>query len=34
MSKLNRQEQMMSFQNQFIIPPKEELENKIKQLDN
>jgi hypothetical protein len=28
MSKLNRQEQMMSFQNQFIIPPKEELDGK------
>jgi|688.fasta_scaffold201430_2 hypothetical protein len=33
MSKLNRQEQMMSFQNQFIIPPKEELENKINELE-
>jgi hypothetical protein len=33
MSKLNRQEQMMNFQNQFIIPPKEDLENKIKALE-
>lgn len=33
MSKLNRQEQLMNFQNQFIIPPKEELENKINELE-
>ena len=33
MSKLNRQEQMMTFQNQFIIPRKEDLENKIKALE-
>jgi hypothetical protein len=33
MSKLNRQEQLMNFQNQFIIPPKEQLENKINELD-
>lgn len=33
MSKLNRQEQLMNFQNQFIIPPKEELENKINSLE-
>ncbi len=33
MSKLNRQEQLMNFQNQFIIPPKEELENKINKLE-
>ena len=34
MSKLNRQEQMMTFQNQFIIPPKIDLENKIKTLES
>ncbi len=34
MSKLNRQEQMMNFQNQFIIPAKEELENKINDLEH
>lgn len=33
MSKLNRQEQMLKFQNEFIIPPKEELENKINELE-
>lgn len=33
MSKLNRQEQLMNFQNQFIIPPKELLENKISELE-
>jgi len=33
MSKLNRQEQLMNFQKQHIIPPKEDLENKIKELE-
>jgi outer membrane murein-binding lipoprotein Lpp len=34
MSKLNRQEQMMTFQNQIILPSKIDLENKIKALEN
>lgn len=33
MSKLNRHGQLMNFQNQFIIPPKEELESKINELE-
>mgnify|MGYP006266274569 CR=1 FL=1 len=33
MSKLNRQEQMMMFQNKFILPQKEDLENRIKELE-
>jgi hypothetical protein len=33
MSKLNRQEQLKNFQTQFIIPPKEQLENKINELE-
>jgi hypothetical protein len=33
MSKLNRQAQMMEFQNQHIIPKKVDLENKIKALE-
>jgi hypothetical protein len=34
MSKLNRQEQMMTFQNEIIIPAKVELESKIKALES
>ena len=34
MSKLNRQEQMMLFQNEIILPAKIDLENKIKALEN
>jgi hypothetical protein len=34
MSKLNRQPQMMVFQNEFILPRKEDLEKKIKALES
>jgi hypothetical protein len=34
MSKLDRQKQMMDFQTQYIISPKEKLEIRIKELEN